>query len=75
HAVARISFAAHGRQIVLSRAAREATEGSLPAGIGFRDLGAHQLQGMPEPEALFQVESADLPTDFPPPRIFAAAPA
>jgi class 3 adenylate cyclase len=75
HAVARISFAAHGRQIILSRAAREAVEGSLPPGIGFRDLGMHQLQGMPQPEALFQVEGPDLPTDFPPPRIFATAPA
>ncbi len=70
HAAARISFAAHGRQIVLSRAAREAVEVSLPVGIGFLALGIHQLQGLPEPEELFQVVGTDLPTDFPPPRIF-----
>ena len=75
HAAARISFAAHGRQIVLSRAARDAVGRSLPEGIGFRDLGTHQLQGLPEPEALFQVDGPDLPTEFPPPRIFGAAPA
>jgi class 3 adenylate cyclase len=68
HTAARIGFAAHGGQIVLSRAAREAVEGSQPAGIGFRDLGLHPLQGLPEPEALFQVEAADLPADFPAPR-------
>jgi class 3 adenylate cyclase len=65
---ARVCFAGHGGQIVLSRAAREAVQSSLPVGVGFRDLGRHQLQGLPAPEALFQVEAADLPTDFPPPR-------
>jgi class 3 adenylate cyclase len=65
---ARVCFAGHGGQIVLSRAAREAVEGSLPVSVGLRDLGLHQLQGLPAPEALFQVEAADLPTNFPPPR-------
>src|ERR1700704_5371447 len=68
HAAARICFAAHGGQIVLSRAARHAVEASVAPGIGFGDLGMHPLQGLPEPEALFQVEVVDLPTDFPPPR-------
>ena len=68
HTAARICFAAHGGQILLSRAARESLESSLPAGIGFKDLGLHPLQGLPEPEALFQVEAADLATDFPAPR-------
>jgi class 3 adenylate cyclase len=65
---ARVCFAAHGGQIVLSSAARKAIEASLPAGIGFRDLGLHELQGLPAPEALFQVEAAGLATDFPAPR-------
>jgi class 3 adenylate cyclase len=65
---ARICFAAHGGQIVLSRAAREAIEASQPPGVGFRALGLHRLQGLPAPEALFQVEAADLLTDFPAPR-------
>jgi class 3 adenylate cyclase len=65
---ARVCFAAHGGQIVLSSAAREAVATSMPAGIGIRDLGSHELQGLPAPEALFQIEVADLPTDFPPPR-------
>jgi class 3 adenylate cyclase len=71
HTAARICFAAHGGQIVLSRAAREAVESSRREGIGFRDLGLHPLQGLPMPEALFQVEAEDLPTEFPPPRTLA----
>jgi class 3 adenylate cyclase len=71
---ARICFAGHGGQIVLSRGAREAVEGSQPPGTGFRDLGLHQLQGLPGPEALFQAEAADLPRDFPPPRTAIARP-
>src|ERR1700694_4563083 len=65
---ARICFAGHGGQIVLSRAARDAVQGFEPPGTGFRDLGLHQLQGLAGPEALFQAEAADLPADFPPPR-------
>ena len=68
HTAARICFAAHGGQIVLSRAAREAVEGHQAAGINFRDLGLHPLRGLPGPEALFQVEAPDLPSEFPPPR-------
>jgi hypothetical protein len=38
--------------------------------VSFRDLGLHQFHGLPAPEALFQVEAPDLPTNFPPPRTF-----
>jgi class 3 adenylate cyclase len=69
---ARICFAGHGGQIVLSRAARDALDGSQAVGIAFRDLGLHRLQGLAGPEALFQAEVSDLPTDFPPPRTRAA---
>ena len=68
HAAARVCFAAHGGQIVLSRAAHDAVDGSQAAGVSFRGLGKHQLQGMPGPEALFQAEAAGLPSEFPPPR-------
>jgi class 3 adenylate cyclase len=68
HTAARVCFAAHGGQIVLSRAAHDAVDGSQAAGISFRGLGMHQLQGMPGPEALFQADAAGLPSEFPPPR-------
>jgi class 3 adenylate cyclase len=65
---ARVCFAAHGGQIVLSRAARDAVDASKPPDTGFRDLGLYQLHGLAEPEALFQAEVGDLPVDFPAPR-------
>ena len=70
HTASRICFASHGGQILLSGAVRKAVAGSEPLGVGFRDLGLHQFHGIPAPEALFQVEAADLPTKFPPPRTF-----
>ena len=68
HAAARICFAAHGRQIVMSSAVRAAVGESLPEGVTLRSLGAWRFRGLPEPVDLFQVEAADLPADFPPPR-------
>ena len=72
HTAARVCFAGHGGQVLLSGPARDAVAASQSAAIGFRDLGLHQLQGLPTPEALFQLEAPDLPTDFPPPRTPAA---
>jgi class 3 adenylate cyclase len=69
HTAARICFASHGAQILLSGAVHQAVHGSEPAGITFRELGRFQLQGIPDFEALLQVEAADLPAEFPAPRI------
>lgn len=66
---ARICFAAHGGQIVVSNAVREAMADLEGLEAGFRELGLHQLHGLPEPLALLQLEVADLQTEFPPPRI------
>jgi len=68
HAAARICAAGHGGQILLSDATVRAVEASVPVGVGFRALGDHRLHGLPEPEALFQLEAPDLPARFPPPR-------
>ncbi len=68
HAAARICFAAHGGQIVVSSAVRAAVLESLPKGVSLRSLGAWRFQGLPEPLALFQVEADNLLTDYPPPR-------
>ncbi len=73
HAAARICFAAHGGQIVLSSAVRAAVIESLGDGVSLRSLGAWRFRGLPEPVDLFQVDAADLLCDFPPPR--SAAPA
>jgi class 3 adenylate cyclase len=66
HAAARICFAAHGRQIVVSSAVRNAVAASLPAGVSLRGLGAWRFRGLPEPVELYQVDAADLPAEFPP---------
>jgi class 3 adenylate cyclase len=65
HAAARICFAAHGGQIVMSSAVRAAVLESLEEGISLRSLGAWRFRGLPEPVDLFQVEAADLLADFP----------
>jgi class 3 adenylate cyclase len=69
HTAVRVCSAGHGGQIVLSGEVRDALAGSEPAGVGFVDLGLHQLQGLPKPIALFQAEVDDLPSEFPPPRV------
>ena len=68
HTAVRVCSAGHGGQIVLGRG-QDALAGSEPAGVGFGDLGLHQLQGLPKPIALFQAEVEDLPSEFPPPRV------
>lgn len=69
HTVARVCAAAHGGQIVASRATRAAVEGSPPTGLRFRSLGQHRLRGLAGAQALFQVEAGGLPVEFPPPRV------
>jgi class 3 adenylate cyclase len=66
HAAARICFAAHGGQIVLSSAVRSAVGDSLPAGVGLTDLGSWRFRGLPEPIEMFQVAAPGLGTEFPP---------
>jgi class 3 adenylate cyclase len=66
--VARICAAAHGSQILLSSAARDAVGRSRPTGTRFRSLGSHRLRGLREQHVLVQVEAAGLPARFPRPR-------
>jgi class 3 adenylate cyclase len=73
HTAARVCSAAHGGQILLTDAARQAVDGRLPEGVSFRSLGRHRLHGLPEEETLFQADAPDLPSDFPPPRTAAAS--
>jgi len=66
HAAARICFAAHGAQIVLSAAVRSALPDPLPDGVVLADLGAWRFRGLPEPIPMLQVNAPGLPHDFPP---------
>ena len=73
HAAARICFAGHGGQIVMSSAVRGAVEDTLSDRVGLAGLGAWRFQGLPEPVEMFQVEAPGLISGFPPLR--SAAPA
>lgn len=67
HTAARVCAAAHGGQVLLTSAARDALGGAAD-GASVRPLGRHRLRGLPEPEALFQADPAGLEHEFPRPR-------
>jgi class 3 adenylate cyclase len=73
HTVARVCTSAHGGQIVISSAGRDALGSSLPDGIALKSLGTWRLNGLRESMELLQVRADDLPDVFPPPRPVAVA--
>ena len=62
HRAARVAAAAHGRQVVITRAVRE----RLDDAVELRDLGEHRLKDIGEAEWLFQPVIPGLPVEFPP---------
>ncbi|MFN2484801.1 MAG: adenylate/guanylate cyclase domain-containing protein [Candidatus Limnocylindria bacterium] len=66
HRAARIAAAGHGGQVVVSGPTRALVEPALPPGIGLRDLGAHRLKDIEQPEQLYQLLINGLPDAFPP---------
>jgi len=67
--VQRVMTAGHGGQTLLSAAAADVLRQSLPPGTTLRDMGAHKLRGIAEPESIYQFVAADLPSAFPPLRV------
>ncbi len=65
HHATRIGSSGHGGQILLSEATRILVQDNLPEGISLRDLGVHRLKDLAHPQRLFQIVTADLPSDFP----------
>jgi class 3 adenylate cyclase/CheY-like chemotaxis protein len=61
HKAARICFAGHGGQILLS----EATHELVPEELERRELGSYRLRGLPTPERIFQLVAPGLPVEFP----------
>jgi DNA-binding NarL/FixJ family response regulator/class 3 adenylate cyclase len=59
HRVARIAFAGHGGQVLLSARTREL------AGVEARDLGEHSFKGLHAPEQIYQLVAEGLRDDFP----------
>jgi len=64
--VSRLLAAAHGGQMLLTLATEELVRDHLPEGISLRDLGERRLRDLNRPERVFQIVTADLPSDFPP---------
>lgn len=62
---ARLMAAAHGGQILVSRATQELVADGLPNGVSLRDLGPHRLRDLSRPEHVFQLLHPDLETEFP----------
>src|SRR3954451_8537879 len=53
HRAARICAAGHGGQVVVSQSARDLADAVEE--VEFRDLGEHELRGLPRPERLYQL--------------------
>jgi class 3 adenylate cyclase len=62
HAAARICFAAHGGQILMSAAVRSAVGDE----VGAEPLGAWRFRGLPEPIEMFEARAPGLAAGFPP---------
>jgi predicted ATPase/class 3 adenylate cyclase len=69
---ARICAAAHGDQIVVSRATRDLAGDEPIPGASYKPLGRHRLKDVPVSAQLFQLLAPDLPDDFPPLRTLSA---
>ncbi len=67
HATARVCAAAHGGQVILSRAALRAVADEAAEGVTYLELGSYRLRGLPDRETLYQLMVTDLPGVFPPP--------
>ena len=65
HRAARICDAGHGGQILASADTGNALNGETE----LRDLGEHELRGLPRPERILQLVAPGLPLDFPPLRV------
>ena len=75
HRAARVMSAAHGGQVLLSRATSSVLEDAELDGARLRDLGEHRLKDIDRPERLFQLEVTGLPATFPAPRTERPVPA
>jgi predicted ATPase/class 3 adenylate cyclase len=63
---ARLTTAAHGGQVLLSRSTQGLVSDALPDGVSTRDLGHYRLRGVAHPEHIYQLLAPGLVADFPP---------
>jgi predicted ATPase/class 3 adenylate cyclase len=68
---ARLKAAAHGGQVLVTRATHDLVGGRVSGGFGLKRLGEFRLRDLAGPELIYQLTHADLPADFPPIRTIA----
>jgi predicted ATPase len=61
-----VKAAGHGGQVLVTSTTRSLVAGRLGGGFGLKRLGEFRLHDLAEPELIYQLTHADLPTDFPP---------
>ncbi|MFL6238862.1 MAG: ATP-binding protein [Actinomycetes bacterium] len=66
HRAARVMAAGHGGQTLLSDQAARSLRRHEPEGTSIRDMGAHRLKDLAEPQHLYQLSVNQLPSTFPP---------
>src|SRR5512145_988227 len=74
HRAARIAAAGHGGQVLISQHTYDLVKGELPDEVIVQDLGEHRLKALRQPQHLYQLVSAGLPSDFPPLKSLDASP-
>jgi predicted ATPase/class 3 adenylate cyclase len=74
HRAARIAAAAHGGQVLVSRATVEAVGDHPGDELALRSLGEHRLKDLSRAEHLHQLCGPGLQPTFPPPRTLSAVP-
>jgi len=68
---ARVKAAAHGGQVLVTRTTSDLVADRLGSGFSLRRLGEFRLRDLSQPELVYQLTHADLPSDFPPIRTLA----
>jgi class 3 adenylate cyclase len=68
HAAARVCFAGHGGQILMTSAVHAELGDEGTARVPLTPLGSWRFRGLPKPIELFQVDGAGGSASFPPPR-------
>jgi class 3 adenylate cyclase len=68
HAAARVCFAGHGGQILMTSAVHSTLGDGATDRISLTQLGSWRFRGLPKPIELFQVDAAGDAESFPPPR-------
>ncbi|MGH3082961.1 MAG: hypothetical protein ACRDNP_02680, partial [Gaiellaceae bacterium] len=68
HTTARVCFAAHGGQILMTAAVRSGLADEDAQGLSLKRLGNWRFRGLPNPIELFQVDTNRGARAYPPPR-------